>query len=149
MSYMYLKFGTTHFYRLALYNLVLSLTDILLKSKLFTWWMSHGDMTDYGHVTIIWVLLGQIIRVFIGILLSYTHCSPHSRILIFCEHLFLTCLFLHLKIYKARFFVNFLGRFICLLKLCRIWLSQASSPHDLDFWQEKDFKTKMTFWSSS
>ncbi len=29
--------------------------------------MSHGDMTDYGHVTIIGVLLGQIIRVFIGI----------------------------------------------------------------------------------
>ncbi len=60
ISYMYLKAGMTHFYRLALYNLVLALTDILLKSKLFTWWMSHGDMTDYGHVTIIGVLLGQI-----------------------------------------------------------------------------------------
>ncbi len=35
MSYMYLKVGTTHFNRLALYNLVLGLTDILLKSKLF------------------------------------------------------------------------------------------------------------------
>ncbi len=32
--YMYLKVGTTHFYHLALYNLVLGLTDILLKSKL-------------------------------------------------------------------------------------------------------------------
>ncbi len=29
------------FYRLALYNLVLGLTDILLKSKLFKWWMSY------------------------------------------------------------------------------------------------------------
>ncbi len=28
------------FYLLALYNLVLGLTDILLKSKLFKWWMS-------------------------------------------------------------------------------------------------------------
>ncbi len=46
MSYMYLKVGTTHFYSLALYNLVLGLMDILLKSKLFKWWMSHGDMTD-------------------------------------------------------------------------------------------------------
>ncbi len=33
--YIYLKVGMTHFYRLALYNLVLGLTDILLKSKLF------------------------------------------------------------------------------------------------------------------
>ncbi len=56
MSYMYLKVGTTYFYRLALYNFVLGLTDILLKSKLFKWWMLHGDMTDYGHVTIIGVL---------------------------------------------------------------------------------------------
>ncbi len=29
--------------------------------------MLHGDMTDYGHVTITGVLLGQIIRVFLGI----------------------------------------------------------------------------------
>ncbi len=29
--------------------------------------MLHGDMTDYGHVTIVRVLLGQIIRVFLGI----------------------------------------------------------------------------------
>ncbi len=35
MSYMYLKVGMTHFYRLALYNLVLGLTNILLKSRLF------------------------------------------------------------------------------------------------------------------
>ncbi len=37
MSYMYLKVKMTHFYRLALYNLVLGLTNILLKSKLFKW----------------------------------------------------------------------------------------------------------------
>ncbi len=35
MSYMYLKVGMTHFYRLALNNLMLCLIDILLKSKLF------------------------------------------------------------------------------------------------------------------
>ncbi len=35
MSYMYLKVGTTHFYCLALCNLMLGLTNILLKSKLF------------------------------------------------------------------------------------------------------------------
>ncbi len=95
--------------------------------------MLHGDITDYGHVTIIGVLLGQIIRVFIGILLPYTHCSHHSKILNLCELLILICQFLHLKIYKARFFIHFLSGFICLLKLCRIWLSQASSLHDLDF----------------
>ncbi len=31
---MYLKVGRTHFYRLALYNLVLGLIEILLKSKM-------------------------------------------------------------------------------------------------------------------
>ncbi len=31
MSYMYLKVGMTHFYRLALCNLVLGLTDIFWK----------------------------------------------------------------------------------------------------------------------
>ncbi len=67
MSYMYLKVGTTHFYHLALCNLVPDIMDILFKSKLFKWWMLHGDMTDYGHATIIGVLLGQIISVFIGI----------------------------------------------------------------------------------
>ncbi len=39
------------FYCLALYNLVLGLTEILLKTKLFKWWMSY--MTLYGHATII------------------------------------------------------------------------------------------------
>ncbi len=34
-EYVHLKVGTTHFYRLALSNLVLGLTNILLKSKLF------------------------------------------------------------------------------------------------------------------
>ncbi len=29
--------------------------------------MLHGEMTDYGHVTIIGVLLEQIISVFLGI----------------------------------------------------------------------------------
>ncbi len=65
--YMYLKVGTTHFYRLALYNLVLGLTDILLKSKLFKWWMLHGDMTMYSHATILGVLLGQISQLFINL----------------------------------------------------------------------------------
>ncbi len=32
---MYLKVGTTHFYSLDSHNLVIGLTDILLKSKLF------------------------------------------------------------------------------------------------------------------
>ncbi len=59
--YIYLKVGTTHFYHLALCNLVLGLTNILLKSKLFRWWMSYCYMTDYGHATIIGVLLGKII----------------------------------------------------------------------------------------
>ncbi len=27
--------------------------NILLKSKLLKWWMSHGDMTDDGHATIL------------------------------------------------------------------------------------------------
>ncbi len=57
MSYIYLNVGTTHFYRLALYNLVL------------------GLMTDNGHVTIIRVLLGQIIRVFLCI--YYLTCIVH------------------------------------------------------------------------
>ncbi len=59
--YMYMKVDTTHFHRLSLCNLVLGLTDILLKSKLFKRWMSYGDMTDYGHATIIGVLLGKLI----------------------------------------------------------------------------------------
>ncbi len=54
--YMYLKVGMSHFYRL-----VLGLMNILLKSKLFRWWMSYGDMTDYRHATIIRVLLSKII----------------------------------------------------------------------------------------
>ncbi len=49
---MYLEVDTTHFYRLALHN--------LFKSKLFKWWMSHGDMTDYGHITIIGVLFNSL-----------------------------------------------------------------------------------------
>ncbi len=61
MSYMYLKVSTIHFCHLALCNVVLGLTNILLKSKLFRWWMSYDGMTDYGHATIIGVLLGQII----------------------------------------------------------------------------------------
>ncbi len=56
-------------------------------------------MTDYGHVTIIGVLLGQIIRVFLCILLPYKYCSHRSRILILCELLILTCQFHRLKIY--------------------------------------------------
>ncbi len=59
--YMYLKVGTTHVFRLALCNFVLGLTNILLKSKLFKWCMSYGDMTNYGHATIIRVLLGKLI----------------------------------------------------------------------------------------
>ncbi len=51
--YMYPKVSTTHFYHLALCNLVLCLTNILLKSKLFKWWMTHSDMTVYHHATII------------------------------------------------------------------------------------------------
>ncbi len=53
------------FYCLALYNLVLGLTTILLKSKLFKWWMSHGDMTDYGHATILVLLLGDYRYIYI------------------------------------------------------------------------------------
>ncbi len=36
-----LEVGTTHFYHLALFNLVLGLTSILLKSKKFKWWMAY------------------------------------------------------------------------------------------------------------
>ncbi len=52
------------FYSLALYNLVLGLMDIWLKFKLFKWWMSHGDMTDYSHATILGVLLGDYIYIY-------------------------------------------------------------------------------------
>ncbi len=47
--YMYLKVGMTHFYRLALCNLVLGLTNILMKSKLFRWWMSHDRFWSSHH----------------------------------------------------------------------------------------------------
>ncbi len=52
------------FDRLALYNLVLGLTNILLRSKLFKWWMSHGDMKDDGHATILAVLLGDYLYIY-------------------------------------------------------------------------------------
>ncbi len=132
MSYRYLKVGTTHFYRLALYNLVLGLTDIWLKSKLFKWWMLDGDMTDYGHATIIGVLLGKLIRVFLGIYYLTRYCAYKSNVLILCELLILTCHFLCINIYKARFFCHFFSGFICLLKLCWIWFSQTLSLHSLD-----------------
>ncbi len=51
--YMYLEVGTTYFYHFALYNFVLGLTTILLKSELFRWWMSYGAMAVYGHVTML------------------------------------------------------------------------------------------------
>ncbi len=75
--YMYLKVGTTHFYHLALYNLVLGLREILLKSKMLKWWMSHGDMTMYSHATILGVLLGQLRQLFMYI---KTLCSYVSYI---------------------------------------------------------------------
>ncbi len=71
LVYMYLMDGITHFYHLALCNLVLGLMNILLKSKLFRWWMSYGDMTVYGHATIIEVLLGQIIYKYPNHVTSY------------------------------------------------------------------------------
>ncbi len=59
---MYLKVGTTHFYRLALYNLVLGITTILLNVQMMN--VTYGDMTLYGHATIIGALLGQLIFIF-------------------------------------------------------------------------------------
>ncbi len=47
---MYLKVSTTHFYRLALCNLVLGLTNPSCSDDE----CHYGDMTDYG------VLLGKI-----------------------------------------------------------------------------------------
>ncbi len=49
---MYLEVGTTHFYHLALVNLVLGLSSIFIEEVQM---MNdiYGDMTLYGHATIL------------------------------------------------------------------------------------------------
>ncbi len=52
--YMYLEVGTTHFYHLALFNLVLSLTSIFIEIQEVQMMNGiYGDMTLYGHATIL------------------------------------------------------------------------------------------------
>ncbi len=84
--YMYLKVDMTNFYRLALCNLVLRLSDILLNSKLFKLWMSNDDMTIIDH-------RGIVSKAYIGIYSSYMYCSHCSYILTIYELLCLSCHF--------------------------------------------------------
>ncbi len=50
---MYLKVGTTHFYHLVLFNLVLGITSIFIEiQKVQMMNGIYGDMTLYGHATI-------------------------------------------------------------------------------------------------
>ncbi len=51
---MYLKVSTTHFYHLALFNLVLGLTSIFIEIQEVQMMNGiYGDMTLYGHTTIL------------------------------------------------------------------------------------------------
>ncbi len=52
--YMYFEVGTTHFYHLALFNLVLGLTSIFIEIQEVQMMNGiYGDMTLYGYATIL------------------------------------------------------------------------------------------------
>ncbi len=46
--------------------------------------MLHGDMTDYGHATILGVLLGDYIYIYI----PQVYSLRRSQVLIICEQLY-------------------------------------------------------------
>ncbi len=95
-EYMYLKVVTTHFYRLALCNLMLGLTNILLISKLFRWWLWYNRLWSFHHHR------GIVRTDYIGIYSSHTLFTSIIGIDYLWTSLFNLSLF-SLTVYKARF----------------------------------------------
>ncbi len=75
---------------------------ILFKSKLFKWWMSHGDMTDYGYATIIGVLFKSLnpSQNRTQLLFNGFICIDFSYELLFIKHHFVK--FLATKVFKGQ-----------------------------------------------
>ncbi len=99
--------------------------DSFIKSKL--WWMLYGDMTDYGHATIIWVLLWQITHILMTLkalctcfmFTDFTWTTPYSITI------------LQPYRYIRPHFPLSLVKILFLQSLCRVWQSLAFIFHTI------------------
>ncbi len=113
----------------------LALQVFLLKSKLFKWWMSHGDMTDYGHATIIGVLLWQITHILMTLkklctcfmFIDFTWTTPYF-----------TAIFRPYR-YIRPYFLLSLVEILFLQSLCLVWQSLAFIFHSFLKLKLKEF----------